>query len=70
VQLNPNTKHIKIWFQYICQLVAMKVMKICQVLTVNMIADILTKPLGKIKLLESFKQLHLFNVCVQEECWV
>ena len=63
-QLNPNTKHIKMWFQYICQLVAMKVMKIWQVWTVDMIAVVLTKPLGKLNLLKSFKQLHLINVRV------
>jgi hypothetical protein len=63
-QMNPNTRHIKICFQYIFQLVANKVMKIKQVSMVNMIADILTKPLGKIKLVKSFKQLHLINVRV------
>jgi hypothetical protein len=63
-KLNPNTKHIKIWFQYIRQLMVGKVMKIQQVLTVDMIADVLTKSLGKIKLASAYKQLHLKNVHV------
>jgi hypothetical protein len=63
-QLNPNTKHIKIRFQYLCQLVAMKVMEIEQVSTVDMISNILTKPLGKIKFTVAFKHLHLLNVRV------
>jgi hypothetical protein len=41
-----------------------KVMKIQQVLTVDMIADILTKLLGKVKLAATYKQLHLKNVRV------
>jgi hypothetical protein len=63
-KLNPNTKHIEIWFQYILQLMMNKVMKIEQVSTVDMIADVLTKPLGKIKLVGAYKQLHLINVRV------
>jgi hypothetical protein len=57
-KLNPNTKHIEVRFQYIRQLIMGKVMKIEQVSTVDMIADVLTKPLGKIKLASAFKQLH------------
>ncbi|PLW19320.1 hypothetical protein PCASD_15218 [Puccinia coronata f. sp. avenae] len=60
-KLNPNTKHIEIRFQYIRQLINGRVMKIQQVSTVGMIADILTKPLGKIKLADACKQLHLTN---------
>jgi hypothetical protein len=63
-QLNPNTKHIKIRFQYIRQLMITKVLNIKQASTVDMIADILTKPFGKIKLAVAFKQLHLTNVRV------
>jgi hypothetical protein len=63
-KLNPNTKHIEIRFQYIRQLINGKVMKVKQVLTVDMIADILTKSLGKIKLTNACKQLHLINVHV------
>jgi hypothetical protein len=63
-KLNPNTKHIEICFHYIRQLIKGKVMKIEQVSTVDMIADVLTKSLGKIKLSKSCKQLHLVNVRV------
>jgi hypothetical protein len=63
-QLNPNTKHIEIRFQYIRQLMINKVMLIIQVSTTEMIADILTKPLGKIKLAGAYKQLHLVNARV------
>jgi hypothetical protein len=63
-KLNPNTKHIEIRFQYICQLIVGKVMKIEQVCTIDMIANILTKSLGKIKLAAAYKQLHLTNVRV------
>jgi hypothetical protein len=49
-KLNPNTKRIEICFQYICQLINGKVMKIEQVLTIDMIANVLKKSLGKIKL--------------------
>jgi hypothetical protein len=46
------------------QLIDGKVMKIEQVSTIDMIADVLTKPFGKIKLAEAYKQLHLVNVRV------
>jgi hypothetical protein len=39
-------------------------MKIEQVCTIDMIANILTKSLGKIKLAAAYKQLHLTNVRV------
>jgi hypothetical protein len=48
----------------------MKVMLIKQVSTIDMLADILTKPLGKIKIVVAFKQLHLINVRVEEECYI
>jgi hypothetical protein len=60
-KLNPNTKHIEIRFQYIRQLMIGKVMKIKQVLNVDMIADVLTKSLGKIKLADACKHLHLVD---------
>jgi hypothetical protein len=63
-QLSPNTKHIEILLQYIWRLMINKVIKIIQVLRTEMIADMLTKPLGKIKLAEAYKQLHLINVRV------
>jgi hypothetical protein len=69
-KLNPNMQHIEIRFQYIRQLMIGKVMKIKQVSTVDMIADVLTKSLGKIKLADACKHLHLVDVRVQEECCV
>ena len=42
-------------------------MNIEKVLTVNIIANILTKPLGKFKLDGAYKQLHLINLRVWEE---
>jgi hypothetical protein len=41
-----------------------KVMKIEQVATADVIANVLTKSLGKIKLANACKQLHLVNVRV------
>jgi hypothetical protein len=63
-KLNPNTKNIEIQFQYIWQLIIGKVMKIEQVAMADMIADVLTKSLGKTKLANACKQLHLVNVRV------
>jgi hypothetical protein len=63
-KLNPNTKHIEVRFQYIRQLMIGKVMKIKQVATDDMVADVLTKSLGKIKLADACKHLHLINVRV------
>lgn len=58
-QLNENTKHIEVRFQYVLELVSKKQLEIQQVLTAEMIADGLTKPLGFIKLEASRDQLHL-----------
>jgi hypothetical protein len=49
-QLNENTKHIEVRFQYVLELVSKNQLKIQQVSTHDMIADGLTKPLGYIKL--------------------
>ena len=49
-KLNENTKHIKVRFQYVLELVTKKQLVMQQVLTHEMIADGLTKPLGHIKL--------------------
>jgi hypothetical protein len=58
-QLNENTKHIEVRFQYVLELVLKKQLQIQQVPTTEMIADGLTKPLGFIKLEASRDQLHL-----------
>lgn len=58
-QLNENTKHIEIRFQYVLELVLKKQLIVQQVSTNDMIADGLTKPLGFIKLAISRQQLHL-----------
>ncbi|KAH9468237.1 hypothetical protein Pst134EA_033418 [Puccinia striiformis f. sp. tritici] len=58
-QLNENTKHIEVRFQYVLELVAKKQITVVQVSTHQMIADGLTKPLGWIKLEASRAQLHL-----------
>ena len=58
-QLNENTKHIKVQFQYVLELVSKRQLTIQQVSTHDMIADGLTKPLGFIKLESSRTQLHL-----------
>ncbi|MBW0467795.1 hypothetical protein O181_007510 [Austropuccinia psidii MF-1] len=48
--LNINTKHIEIRFQYVRDLVLKKQLDIVQVASADMIADVLTKPLGPQKL--------------------
>ncbi|PLW36380.1 hypothetical protein PCANC_16187 [Puccinia coronata f. sp. avenae] len=58
-QLNENTKHIEVKFQYVLELVLKKQLQIQQVPTTEMIANGLTKPLGFIKLEASRDQLHL-----------
>ena len=58
-QLNENTKHIEVKFQYVLELVSKKQLEIQQVLTAETIADGLTKPIGFIKLEVSRDQLHL-----------
>ena len=60
-QLNENTKHIAVRFQYVLKLVLKNQLKIQQVSTHDMIADGLTKPLGFIKLESSRSQLHLVD---------
>ncbi|MBW0533864.1 hypothetical protein O181_073579, partial [Austropuccinia psidii MF-1] len=44
--LNPNTKHIEIRYQYVRNLMMKKLVDVKQVGTNEMIADVLTKPLG------------------------
>ncbi|MBW0533619.1 hypothetical protein O181_073334 [Austropuccinia psidii MF-1] len=57
--LNANTKHIEIRYQYVRDCVMKKLIRVVQVSTNDMIADVLTKPLGVVKLQEVYKQLHL-----------
>ncbi|MBW0531097.1 hypothetical protein O181_070812 [Austropuccinia psidii MF-1] len=57
--LNANTKHIKVRYQYLRDIISKKQLTIEQVQTEDMLADVLTKPLGVQKLLEVYPQLHL-----------
>ncbi|MBW0593640.1 hypothetical protein O181_133355 [Austropuccinia psidii MF-1] len=57
--LNANTKHIEVRYQYVRDCVMKNLIKVVQVSTNDMIADVLTKPLGVVKLQEVYKQLHL-----------
>lgn len=58
-QLNPNSCHIKIRFQYIRDLVSKSLISVEHTPTDKMIADILTKPLGYVKVIQARLQLHL-----------
>ncbi|MBW0524633.1 hypothetical protein O181_064348 [Austropuccinia psidii MF-1] len=57
--LNTNTKHIEVRYQYLRDCVLKNLLNIIQVSTTQMIADVLTKPLGVQKLNEVYSQLHL-----------
>ncbi|MBW0520579.1 hypothetical protein O181_060294 [Austropuccinia psidii MF-1] len=57
--LNAKTKHIEVRYQYVCDCVMRNLIKVVQVSTNDMIADVLTKPLGVLKLQEVYKPLHL-----------
>ncbi|MBW0502972.1 hypothetical protein O181_042687 [Austropuccinia psidii MF-1] len=57
--LNANTKHIEVRYQYVRECVMKKLIKVVQVSTNDMIADVLTKPLVVVKLQEVYRQLHL-----------
>ncbi|MBW0475978.1 hypothetical protein O181_015693 [Austropuccinia psidii MF-1] len=59
--LNSNTKHIEIRYQYVRDLVVKKLLEVRQVGTDDMLADVLTKPLGIQKLQYMLSQLHLEN---------
>ncbi|MBW0554892.1 hypothetical protein O181_094607 [Austropuccinia psidii MF-1] len=59
VSLNANTKHIEMRYQYVRNCVMKKLVMVVQVSTNDMIVDILTKPLGVIKMQEVFRHLHL-----------
>ncbi|MBW0542686.1 hypothetical protein O181_082401 [Austropuccinia psidii MF-1] len=57
--LNVNTKHIEVRYQYLRDIVSKKQLTIEQVGTEDMLADVLTKPLGVQKLLKLYPLLHL-----------
>lgn len=48
-QLNANSKHIEVRYQYLRDLVSKSLLLIKQVTSSKMIANILTKPLGTVK---------------------
>ncbi|MBW0477791.1 hypothetical protein O181_017506 [Austropuccinia psidii MF-1] len=57
--LNANTKHIEICFQYLRDCVTKKLLNIVQVSSNQMIANILTKPLNTLKVIQALQKLHL-----------
>ncbi|MBW0560795.1 hypothetical protein O181_100510 [Austropuccinia psidii MF-1] len=57
--LNANTKHIEVRYQYVQDCAMKKLVTVVQVSTNDMIADILTNPLGVIKMQKVYRQLHL-----------
>ncbi|MBW0520649.1 hypothetical protein O181_060364 [Austropuccinia psidii MF-1] len=58
-QLNPNSKNIEIRFQYVRDMVKRRLLNISHVPSTEMIANILTKPLGTIKLHEQKRLLNM-----------
>ncbi|MBW0525237.1 hypothetical protein O181_064952 [Austropuccinia psidii MF-1] len=64
-QLNPNSKHIEIRFQYFRNMVKRLLLNIAHVPLTAMIANILTEPLGTVKLnglkrlLRMVKRVHV-----------
>jgi hypothetical protein len=67
LRLSENSKHIKIRFQYLRDIVAKNQLQIEDIMTDEMIADILTKPLGFIKVAIAQRQLQLCHQ-IKEEC--
>ncbi|MBW0514161.1 hypothetical protein O181_053876 [Austropuccinia psidii MF-1] len=59
--LNANTKHIEIRYQYVRDMVVKGLIQVRQVGTNEMVADVLTKPMGIKKIQDVHKQLHLKN---------
>ena len=47
---NDKSKHIEIKYQYICDMVEKGVVKLQYIATDEQVADVLTKPLSKVKL--------------------
>jgi hypothetical protein len=59
LRLSENSKHIEIRYQYLRDIVSRNQLKIEDISTQDMIADIMTKPLGPIKVAIAQKQLNL-----------
>ncbi|MBW0487390.1 hypothetical protein O181_027105 [Austropuccinia psidii MF-1] len=57
--LNANTKNIEVCYQYLRDIVIKTQLTIVQVGTEDMLANVLTKPLGVRKLLTVYSQIHL-----------
>ncbi|MBW0568843.1 hypothetical protein O181_108558 [Austropuccinia psidii MF-1] len=57
--LNPNTKHIEVQYQYLRYIVTKKLLNVAQVSTNQMMVDILTKPTTINKLKEFKTAIHL-----------
>lgn len=64
-QLNANSKHIEVRYQYLRDLVSKSLLSVAQVASSEMIADILTKPLGNIKVMIARKQLGMIEAEVR-----
>ncbi|MBW0591563.1 hypothetical protein O181_131278 [Austropuccinia psidii MF-1] len=58
-QLNPNSKHIEVRFQYLRDLVRKNLLKVQHVPTNDMVADVLTKALGTVRHAQATKMLKL-----------
>jgi hypothetical protein len=61
LRLSENSKHIEIRYQYLRDIVAKNQLTVEDISTDDMIADILTKCLGFIKVAIAQKQLHLVS---------
>ena len=57
--LSENFKHIEVQYQYFCNVVAKNQLKIEDISMQDMVADIMTKPLGPIMVAQAQNQLHL-----------
>ncbi|MBW0531863.1 hypothetical protein O181_071578 [Austropuccinia psidii MF-1] len=58
-QLNPNSKHIEVRFQYLRDLVKKNLLIVQHSPTNDMVADVLTKALGTVKHHQAIKLLKL-----------
>ncbi|MBW0483793.1 hypothetical protein O181_023508 [Austropuccinia psidii MF-1] len=58
-QLNPNSKHIEVQFQYLRDLVKKNLLTVKHSPTNDMVADVLTKALGTVKHYQAIKFLKL-----------
>ncbi|MBW0507013.1 hypothetical protein O181_046728 [Austropuccinia psidii MF-1] len=59
--LNANTKHIEIRYQYVRVMVVQKSVEGKKVGTNEMVTDVLTKPKGIKNIQDVFRQLHFKN---------